>query len=99
MRKPTPNAIFGFLQIGYGKLQYSQTLALESQCDIRVATYDPSIRNHKYSAPNKFYESLMLGKPIIMAKDILGTMMCIEAEMVRNNMKHFCIPKRAMVKD
>ena len=53
----------------YGKLQYSQTLSLESQCDIMVATYDPSIRNHKYSAPNKFYESLMLGKPIIMAKD------------------------------
>lgn len=52
----------------YGKLQYSQTLALENQCDIMVAAYDPSIRNHKYAAPNKFYESLMLGKPIIMAK-------------------------------
>lgn len=53
----------------YGKLQYCATLALEKQCDIMVATYDPSIRNHKYSAPNKFYESLMLGKPIIMALD------------------------------
>lgn len=53
----------------YGKLQYSNTLALESQCDVMVATYDPSFRNHKYAAPNKFYESLMLGKPIIMAQD------------------------------
>lgn len=53
----------------YGKLQYSDTLALESQCDVMVATYDPSFRNHKYAAPNKFYESLMLGKPIIMAQD------------------------------
>lgn len=53
----------------YGKLQYSDTLALESQCDVMVATYDPSFRNHKYAAPNKFYESLMLGKPIIMAQE------------------------------
>jgi glycosyltransferase involved in cell wall biosynthesis len=51
----------------YGKLQYSTTLALEQQCDMMIATYDPSFRNHKYSAPNKFYESIMLGKPIIMA--------------------------------
>ena len=53
----------------YGKLQYSETLALEKQCDIMMAVYDPSIRNHKYAAPNKFYESIMLGKPIIMAYD------------------------------
>ena len=53
----------------YGKLQYSETLALEKQCDIMMAVYDPSIRNHKYAAPNKFYESIMLGKPIIMALD------------------------------
>ena len=53
----------------YGKLQYSETLALEKQCDIMMAVYDPSIRNHKYAAPNKFYESIMLGKPIIMAFD------------------------------
>ncbi len=53
----------------YGKLQYSDTLALEKQCDVMIATYDPSFRNHKYAAPNKFYESLMLGKPIIMAHD------------------------------
>lgn len=53
----------------YGKLQYSDTLALESQCDVMAATYDPSFRNHKYAAPNKFYESLMLGKPIIMSQE------------------------------
>ncbi len=53
----------------YGKLQYKDTLALESQCDIMIATYDPSFRNHRYAAPNKFYEALMLGKPIIMARD------------------------------
>lgn len=53
----------------YGKLQYKDTLSLEKQCDIMVAIYDPSLRNHKYAAPNKFYESIMIGKPIIMARD------------------------------
>jgi len=53
----------------YGKLQYGMTLGLEKQCDIMLAMYDPSLRNHKYAAPNKFYEAVMLGKPIIMAYD------------------------------
>ena len=34
-----------------------------------LAIYDPSIDNHFYAAPNKFYESLMLGKPVIMVKN------------------------------
>ncbi len=53
----------------YGKCSYPQTLALESRCDVMFAMYDPAIPNHRYSAPNKFYEALMLGKPIIMARD------------------------------
>lgn len=53
----------------YGKLPYSKTLALESKCDIMTAIYDPDVPNHRYAAPNKFYESLMLGKPIIMVKN------------------------------
>ena len=52
----------------YGKLPYEDTLQLEQECDIMVAIYDPSIRNNQYSAPNKFYEALMIGRPIIMAK-------------------------------
>lgn len=53
----------------YGKLPYEKTLALEQACDIMTAIYDPAVPNHRYAAPNKFYESLMLGKPIIMARD------------------------------
>lgn len=52
----------------YGKLSYPETLYLESQCDIMTAIYDPKHPNHKYAAPNKFYEALMLGKPLIVAK-------------------------------
>lgn len=52
----------------YGKLSYKDTIKLESECDIITAIYDPQIGNHRYAAPNKFYEGLMLGKPLIMVK-------------------------------
>lgn len=51
----------------YGKLPYDKTLSLEQACDIMTAIYDPKVPNHKFAAPNKFYESLMLGKPVVMA--------------------------------
>ncbi len=63
----------------YGKIPYDQTLDLESKCDIMTAIYDPAIENNRFAAPNKFYESLMLGKPLLMVK---GTGM---SEVVREN--------------
>lgn len=53
----------------YGKLPYKKTLELENSCDIMMAIYDPTIPNHYFAAPNKFYEALMLGKPVIMASN------------------------------
>nr|WP_285855708.1 glycosyltransferase family 4 protein [Paenibacillus camelliae] len=53
----------------YGKLRYDETLTLENSCDIITAIYNPEVPNHYYAAPNKFYEALMLGKPLIMAKN------------------------------
>ena len=52
----------------YGKIPYQETLELESKCDIMTAIYDPTIGNHYYAAPNKFYEALFLGKPLIMVR-------------------------------
>ena len=52
----------------YGRLTYDHTLSLENECDIMLAIYDPAIDNHRFAAPNKFYESLMLGKPVIMVR-------------------------------
>ena len=63
----------------YGRLSYQETLQVEEMCDIITAIYDPSIKNHVYAAPNKFYEGLMLGKPLIMVK---GTGM---SEIVEQN--------------
>ena len=53
----------------YGKIPYAEALSLESACDIITAIYDPSVRNHLYAAPNKFYEGLLLEKPLIMARN------------------------------
>jgi len=52
----------------FGELKYDDALKLYSRCDLMFAMYDPNIANHKYSAPNKIYEAMMLEKPIIVAK-------------------------------
>lgn len=52
----------------YGKIPYDKTIELESKCDIMIANYDPSVPNHVFAAPNKFYEALYLGKPLVMTK-------------------------------
>ena len=53
----------------YGPLPYDDILALEKKCDIMTALQNPSVANNKYSAPNKFYEALMLGKPLVMVRN------------------------------
>lgn len=53
----------------YGPLPYDDILALERKCDIMTALQNPSVPNNRYSAPNKFYEALLLGKPLMMVKN------------------------------
>ena len=51
----------------HGRVSYEQALQLSAKADVLFATYDPAIPNHKYSSPNKIFEAMMLGKPIIVA--------------------------------
>ncbi|WP_125567449.1 glycosyltransferase [Companilactobacillus insicii] len=53
----------------YGKVPYCDGLAISNISDLMIAIYNPEVSNHKYSAPNKFYESLFLGKPIVVANN------------------------------
>lgn len=53
----------------YGRIPYNKALKLEYSCDIMTALYDPTNPNNYYASPNKFYEAIMLGKPLIMVKD------------------------------
>ncbi len=52
----------------FGTVPYSKVLEIESRAMCLSAIYDPSWRNHQLCAPNKFYEALALGKPIIACK-------------------------------
>lgn len=49
-----------------GTIPYAEVIEKESQSKVISAIYDPSLRNHQLCAPNKFYEALALGKPIIV---------------------------------
>lgn len=53
----------------YGQMKYEETFSFYSGMDLILSAYDPKIENHKYSAPNKFYEAMLLGKSIIVAKN------------------------------
>lgn len=52
----------------YGRVQYDQALLLSDQADALFATYDPAIANHRFSSPNKVFEAMMLGKPLVVAR-------------------------------
>lgn len=52
-----------------GRVDYSEGLYLSSSADALFAIYDPIIKNHKYSSPNKLYEAMMLSLPIIVCED------------------------------
>lgn len=51
-----------------GRVSYDFALRLSFVADVLFATYDPNIPNHRFSSPNKVFESMMLAKPIIVAE-------------------------------
>lgn len=51
----------------HGRIPYQQTLEISSRADVLVATYDPVNPNHKFASPNKLFEAMMLGKPVIVS--------------------------------
>ena len=53
----------------YGRVSYQVSLQLSSAADTLIATYNPIIPNHRYASPNKVFEAMQLGKPIIVARD------------------------------
>ncbi len=52
----------------HGRVHYNQSLRLMAEADVLVATYDPAVPNHRYASPNKLFEAMMLGKPIVVAR-------------------------------
>lgn len=52
-----------------GRVPYQTAISLSLAADALFATYDPAVPNHRYSSPNKVFEAMMLGKPIIVCHD------------------------------
>lgn len=51
-----------------GKINYEEIIKNTLASDVIFACYDPDVKNHKYSSPNKVYEAMMCRKPIIVSK-------------------------------
>jgi glycosyltransferase involved in cell wall biosynthesis len=57
-----PNVAF------HGQIPYAQAMALNAQADVLPAFYDPAIPNHRFASPNKLFEGMLLGKPVLAAR-------------------------------
>ena len=51
----------------HGRVPYEVAIQLSRAADVLFALYDPAIPNHRYASPNKVFEALMLGKPLVVA--------------------------------
>lgn len=49
----------------HGPVPYERALGLMATADVLVGLYYLNNRNHRYAAPNKFFEHLMLGKALL----------------------------------
>lgn len=49
----------------YGPCEHSDGMSMLSECDVIIGMYYLNVENHKYAAPNKYYEHLLLGKPLL----------------------------------
>jgi glycosyltransferase involved in cell wall biosynthesis len=63
-----------------GRVPYNDVLKLTYLSDCVIALYNPSSPNNVFASPNKLFESMMCGKPIIVSE---GTAMA--SKVVREN--------------
>lgn len=63
----------------FGKVDYRTGLNIQYNADIVYAIYCKISNNHIYAAPNKYYEAMFLGKPLLTTSGI------IVADKVRKN--------------
>jgi glycosyltransferase involved in cell wall biosynthesis len=49
-------------------LSHAEAMARMVDADLVSLMYDPSLEIHTYAAPNKFFDALMLGKPVLCSR-------------------------------
>ncbi len=62
-----------------GKLPRSEALTLMRRCDLVSLTYDPCVPVNRIAAPNKFYEAMMTGTPVLVSDGM------VQADTVREH--------------
>ncbi|MCL6478647.1 MAG: glycosyltransferase [Peptococcaceae bacterium] len=55
-----------------GRVSYEEALYIQQRSVGILALYDPTLPNNRLAAPNKLYEAMMLGRPIITSSDTLA---------------------------
>ena len=54
-----------------GPLEYDEVLEFTQRSDALFALYDPAVPNYRFASPNKLFEAMMCGKPIIVSSNTL----------------------------
>lgn len=52
----------------HGPVEHSTGMALMSRCHVILGLYYLSAENHRFAAPNKYYEHLLLGRPLLTSR-------------------------------
>ncbi len=55
-----------------GTISYQEVLDQTAACQAVAALYDPSIPNNRFAAPNKLFEAMMFGKPVLASEGTLA---------------------------
>lgn len=52
-----------------GQIPYEKVIEKTIQSDLLFALYDPKMPNNQYASPNKLFEAMMCGKPILISDE------------------------------
>ena len=61
-----------------GHIPYEKVIEITMESDLLFAFYDPVIPNNRYASPNKLFEAMMCGKPIIMNSETTASGIVLE---------------------
>jgi len=59
-----------------GKIPHSEVMRLSSSADLIIIPFNSAYRNVRVSLPNKFFEAIALGKPLIVPKNTYMAELC-----------------------
>ena len=61
-----------------GQISYKDVIEKTIESDLLFAFYDPTVPNNKYASPNKLFEAMMCGKPILMNSEVAASKIILE---------------------